>query len=190
MTEQPPEEFVQDDDAEGPDVPDLNDLPDNEPDDKVLRTSRWRVRSWLSSRILKTEQARGVGMVFRAAIVARNAENDRTNVPGMCLVQCRTWADIPARYGDAITAWLNTNQRFPGDRKPPRGSFVFWSGGSHGHGHIAVSLGNGKIRTTDVPRSGLVTTVDLEWIERNWHLRYAGWAWDVNEGDCTARLVG
>ena len=26
-----------------------------------------------------------------------------------------------------------------------------------------------------------MATVDLGWIERNWHLRYAGWSWDTNE---------
>ena len=119
-------------------------------------------------------------MVYNAARTARNAENDRTNQVGMCLVQVRTWAGISARYGTAAIAWLNTNHRFPGDRNPPRGAPVFWTGGSHGYGHIALSLGGGKIRTTDVP-SGRVATVDLGYIERNWHERYAGWAWDLNE---------
>jgi hypothetical protein len=120
-------------------------------------------------------------MANRAAVAARNAENDRFNIPGTCLIQVRTWAGIPPRYGTAAIAWFNTNHRFPGDRHPPRGAAVFWTGGSHGYGHIALSLGGGRIRTTDVPRSGLVTTVDLGYIERNWHERYAGWAWDINE---------
>jgi hypothetical protein len=120
-------------------------------------------------------------MANRAGITARNAENDRTNDPGMCLQQCRLWAGIPARYSDASTAWFNTNHRFPGDRNPPRGSMVYWTGGSSGHGHIAVSLGKGKIRSTDAGGRGRVATVDLGWVERNWGQRYVGWAWDVNE---------
>ena len=120
-------------------------------------------------------------MVYNAMRTARNAENDRTNVPGMCLVQVRTWAGIDARYGTAAIAWFNTNHRFPGDRNPPRGAPVFWTGGSRGFGHIALSLGNGKIRSTDVGGSGNVATVDLGYIERNWHERYMGWAWDLNE---------
>ena len=119
-------------------------------------------------------------MVYSAERSARNAENDRTNGVGMCLQQVRLWSDIPARYPDATTAWRNTNDRHPGNRKPPRGSDVYWTGGSRGHGHIAKSLGNGKIRTTDVP-SGRCATVDLGYIERNWHLTYAGWSWDTNE---------
>lgn len=120
-------------------------------------------------------------MVYSAERSARNAENDRTNEPGYCQQQTRMWCGIGPRYGDAITAWRNTNDRHPGNRNPPRGSAVYWSGGSAGHGHAALSLGGGKIRSTDAGGRGRVATVDLGWIERNWHLTYAGWAWDINE---------
>jgi hypothetical protein len=120
-------------------------------------------------------------MVYTAETCARNAENDRTNDPGYCLQQVRLWCGANARYGDAATAWRNTNDRHPGNRNPPRGAPVYWTGGTHGYGHIAMSLGNGKIRSTDAGGRGRVATVDLGWIERNWHLKYGGWAWDVNE---------
>lgn len=120
-------------------------------------------------------------MVFTAEVTARNAENDRTNDPGMCQQQSRIWAGIGARYPDAATAWRNTNDRHPGNRNPPRGSMVFWTGGSSGHGHVAVSLGGGKIRSTDAGGRGRVATVDLGWVERNWGQHYGGWAWDNNE---------
>lgn len=120
-------------------------------------------------------------MVYTAERTARNAENDRTNDPGMCQQQVRMWDGVAARYPDATTAWRNTNDRHPGNRNPPRGSDVFWTGGSAGHGHVAKSLGGGKIRSTDAGGRGRVATVDLGWIERNWHLTYGGWAWDINE---------
>jgi len=120
-------------------------------------------------------------MAFTAAIAARNAVNDRTNDPGMCQQQTRIWAGISAKYPDAATAWRNTNDRHPGDRNPPRGSFVFWTGGSAGHGHVAMSLGGGKIRSTDAGGRGRVATVELGWVERNWGQHYAGWSWDNNE---------
>jgi hypothetical protein len=120
-------------------------------------------------------------MVYTAERTARNAENDRFNDPGYCQQQCRQWAGIGPKYPDAATAWRNTNDRHPGNRKPPRGSMVFWTGGSRGYGHVAVSLGNGKVRSTDAGGRGRVATVDLAWIERNWRLPYAGWAWDNNE---------
>jgi hypothetical protein len=120
-------------------------------------------------------------MVFTAEVCARNALNDRVNTPGMCQQQVRLWCGIPARYPDAITAWRNTNDRHPGNRNPPRGAAVYWGGGSAGHGHIALSLGGGKVRSTDAGGRGRVATIDLGWVERNWHLPYMGWAWDINE---------
>jgi|SRR5262245_2870514 len=84
-------------------------------------------------------------------------------------------------YADAATAWRNTNDRYPGNRNPPRGSAVYWTGGSHGYGHIAISVGGGKVRSTDAGGSGRVATVDLGWVEAHWGLPYAGWAWDINE---------
>lgn len=122
-------------------------------------------------------------MVYTAEVGARNAENDRTNDPGYCQQQTRMWSGISARYGDAATAWRNTNDRHPGDRTNiPRGAHVFWTGGSKGYGHVAMSLGGGKIRSTDAGGRGRVATVDLGWFDRNWpSLRYAGWAWDNNE---------
>jgi len=90
-------------------------------------------------------------------------------------------AGIPALYGDASTAWRNTNDRYPGNKNAPRGSFVYWTGGSKGYGHVAISLGGGKVRSTDYPTSGTVGTADIGWFETHWGLPYAGWAWDNNE---------
>lgn len=120
-------------------------------------------------------------MAYNAETTARNAEADKSNDPGYCLQQCRIWAGIPAMYPDATTAWKNTNDRYPGNKNPPRGSAVYWTGGSHGYGHIAISLGNGKVRSTDAGGSGKVATVDLGWVQSHWGLPYAGWAWDINE---------
>jgi hypothetical protein len=99
----------------------------------------------------------------------------------MCLQQSRQWAGIPARYPDATTAWKHTNDRHPGHRNPPRGAAVYWTGGRQGYGHIGISLGNGKVRSTDANGRGKVGTVTIGWVERNWNLPYAGWAWDINE---------
>lgn len=120
-------------------------------------------------------------MVYDAETGARNAEADKTNDPGYCQQQTRQWSGIPSKYPDATTAWKNTNDRHPGNKNPPRGAHVFWTGGSHGYGHVAMSLGGGKVRSTDAGGSGKVATVDLDWVQRNWGLPYAGWAWDNNE---------
>ena len=81
---------------------------------------------------------------------------------------------------DAVDGWLRATGKHPGDRNPPRGVPAFWAGGRKGYGHAAVSLGDGKIRSTDVPVAGKVGTVDLGWVERNWGLRYLGWAEGLN----------
>lgn len=118
-------------------------------------------------------------MVNNAETTARNAEKSTTNEPGYCLQWCRERAAIPAKYPDAATAWKNAERRHKGDRRPPRGAMVFWTGGSHGYGHIAVSIGEGKARSTDAGGSGRVATVNLEtWPA--WGLAFAGWADNVN----------
>jgi len=58
---------------------------------------------------------------------------------------------------------------------------VYWLGGSSGYGHIAVAVGNGKVRSTDAGGSGKVATVDIGWPESHWGLPYAGWADNVND---------
>jgi hypothetical protein len=119
-------------------------------------------------------------MVNNAEQTARNAEADQFNLEGMCLQQVRMWADIPAMHIDAATAWAHTVHRHPGDFDPPRGAAVYWTGGSGGHGHIALSLGGRKIRTTDGDGPGRVATRPLSWPTESWGLPYAGWAWDIN----------
>jgi hypothetical protein len=119
-------------------------------------------------------------MVNDAETTARHAEADQLNPVGMCLQQVRMWADIPARFPDAATAWANTEDRHPADLDPPRGALAYWTGGSEGHGHIACALGGGKIRTTDGAGPGRVATRPLSWVQEEWGMPYAGWAWDVN----------
>lgn len=120
-------------------------------------------------------------MVNDHETTARNAEQKTSNDPGMCLQWSRERAAIGQRYGDAATAWRNTNEPHPGDRNPPRGAMVYWTGGASGYGHIAPSVGGGKVRSTDSGGKGKVATVDIDWPVRSWGLTYVGWAWDVNE---------
>jgi len=120
-------------------------------------------------------------MVYDAQTTAHRAEQDDTNAVGYCLQWCREKAGIDPLYGDAATAWAHTHDRHPGALDPPRGALAYWTGGSHGYGHIAVSVGNGRIRSTDAGGAGRVATVPLAWVRNTWGLPYAGWAWDVNE---------
>ncbi len=120
-------------------------------------------------------------MVRDAEATASSAEASTSNDPGYCLQWSRERASIGALFPDAATAWRNAMHRHAGDRHPPRGAMVYWTGGSHGYGHIAVSLGGGQIRSTDAGGAGRVATVDLSWPEYKWGLTYAGWADNVND---------
>jgi hypothetical protein len=113
--------------------------------------------------------------------VARAAEASTSHMPpGYCLVWSRTRALIDARYGTASIAWANAADRRY-DRNPPRGAFAYWTGGSKGYGHIAVSLGGGLIRSTDADGAGSVATRHLDWFDTYWpSLTYVGWADNTN----------
>jgi hypothetical protein len=105
---------------------------------------------------------------------------------GMCAKWTREKYGLPAlgdfdRDGDAdaVDMWQACVLKEAGDRNPPAGVPVFWSGGSKGHGHAAISLGDGFVRTIDRPRSGVVSTVPLAEIEQAWGLKYLGWTIDL-----------
>ena len=116
---------------------------------------------------------------------ARVAEADNFNDPGMCQQQTRNWFNAPSAGdqdkdgdADAVDGWKSEpmSARHEGDRNPPRGVPVSWSGGSSGHGHRAISLGGGNIRSTDAGGRGKVATVKLDWVEKNWGMKYLGWS--------------
>src|SRR5215471_1223651 len=98
---------------------------------------------------------------------------------GMCLKYVHIWLEIGSLYPTAISAWNHARYRHAGST-PPRGAPTFWADGSTGAGHIALSLGGGNIRSTDVYSSYHVSSVPLTWIRNNWGLPYLGWSEDLN----------
>ena len=123
-------------------------------------------------------------MVYNREEAARRAEASKTNTPGTCQAWTRTQFGAPSvgdvdRDGDAdaVDGWKSEPvSKLHTDRNPPRGVPVAWSGGRNGYGHRAISLGNGKIRSTDAGGLGKVATVDLEWVEKTWGMHYLGWS--------------
>jgi len=124
-------------------------------------------------------------MVRNREEAAQAAEATHTNVPDACQAQTRAWFDVPSvgdfdgdGAADAEDGWKSEPEKYKhhGDRNPPRGTPVSYLGGSHDNGHRAMSLGNGKIRSTDAGGRGRVATVPLDWPEKNWGLTYAGWS--------------
>lgn len=106
------------------------------------------------------------------------------NVPNTCQLVTRGWFDAPSvgdfdgdGAADAEDGWKSepTNAKHF-DRNPPRGVPVSYLGGSRDNGHRAISLGNGLIRSTDAGGTGRVATVRLDWPEKTWGLKYAGWS--------------
>ncbi|QWF23369.1 CHAP domain-containing protein [Nocardioides sp. LMS-CY] len=115
-----------------------------------------------------------------AAQTAASAMESTTNEPGQCLGWAREQAGIPSKYAAATTAWRHASGRHTGNATPPRGAAVYWTGGSSGHGHVAISLGNGLVRSSDAGGSGTVATVPIRYFDREWDLEYAGWAGSIN----------
>lgn len=124
-------------------------------------------------------------MVYNREEAAQRAEASKVNTPGYC----QAWTNIQfhgAPVGDfdgdgdadAMDGWKSepVSARHVGDRTPPRGVPVAYSGGSHGYGHRAISIGHGMIRSTDAGGSGRVATVDIGWPERQWGMQYLGWS--------------
>lgn len=64
---------------------------------------------------------------------------------GNCLGFVRDAYGSPGTGGDATHAFLATSQR----GSDAFGALAWWTGGSAGHGHVAVSLGDGTVYSTD-----------------------------------------
>jgi hypothetical protein len=101
-----------------------------------------------------------------------------TNRVGMCLWHVQDWFGSPHKYPDAISQ-AHALHLYPGT--PPAGVPVFYSGGRHGH--VAISAGGGRIRSTDCPSDGRVGETDLNWPQRRWGHNYIGWARNIGGVD-------
>jgi len=133
---------------------------------------------------------------FSREEAADRALASKTNVPGTCQAMVRLWLGAPSAGdqdhdgdSDAVDGWKSEPVRFRhlGDRTPPRGVPMAWSGGSSGFGHRALSLGvNHKgvhlIRSTDMSEDGhympgVTGTVTFKQISTAMPaLRYTGWS--------------
>lgn len=97
---------------------------------------------------------------------------------GYCLKFSRMAAGAPAKAYNANTAWEEAQFKHRVGT-PPRGAFVFWSGGKHGH--VAISDGGGYVWSTDIKRRGKVDRYPIAGIPLKWYGRkLRGWTEDVN----------
>lgn len=128
------------------------------------------------------------GKPFEAA--QKEWRNPSRDWRGWCLVFVRTCYDVPAGVRSAADSWRMADHKHPTSdpHAIPRGVPVFWLGGSHGFGHIAVSAGGGMCWSTDLRRPGKVDKVPIDDVRRLWGLQLAGWAEEVN-GQRVVELV-
>lgn len=81
----------------------------------------------------------------------------------------------------AAIAWTRTDVRRAIATDLPKGTLIWWLGGTNGAGHVAIYAGGGKVWSTDIYRSGFFDLVPLELIVANWpKLRLAGSSYDID----------
>lgn len=101
---------------------------------------------------------------------------------GFCLQWVRSCFSVDARYFDAAEAWNEAGRRHRTNsgKHCPRGVPVWWTGGSSGHGHVALSVGGGYCLSTDAAGSGKCAKVKIDDLTANWGLDFRGWSEDIN----------
>lgn len=96
---------------------------------------------------------------------------------GYCLKWVRLCFGVPAKYPTAYAAWQGARRRHTGT--PPANVPVFFAPSGNGFGHVAYSLGGGRVRTTNSATNKIHNTT-IATIERQWGQRYLGWTEDLN----------
>jgi Glycosyl hydrolases family 25 len=117
----------------------------------------------------------------RRTALAR-AASTRTWPVGMCDNFCANMYGFKASgYVDAVAHWkaLPAAVRHSGDTVVPAGMLAYWSGG---HGHVAISAGNGDVWSTDIAGPGTVARVPLARVAADWGKPYLGWSEPVFQG--------
>lgn len=102
---------------------------------------------------------------------------------GQCLKTVRQYYNVPSKYGTATQSWFEADHKhFSSDgRDAPRGAPVWWTGGSSGAGHIAISCGGGVCMSTDWKEAGKVNYAHINDITSHWNLNYKGHTREVND---------
>lgn len=110
------------------------------------------------------------------------SQHGPTREAGMCLSMVVNAYQVHHGIPDAITSWnmaVHKHRNHSG-MGIPRGWPVYWSGGSAGHGHVAISAGSGWCWSTDIERPGRFDLVRLDRIHSQWGLTLLGWTNDLN----------
>jgi len=110
------------------------------------------------------------------------ARNNMSWPEGYCLQWVRSCFGVGSRYMDATEAWdkADRKHRTNSGYNCPRNVPVWWTGGSAGHGHVALSVGNGYCISTDAAGPGRSAKVRIDDLTARWGLNFRGWTEDIN----------
>jgi len=102
-------------------------------------------------------------------------KTNNSNYYGMCdhIVGLAYGRSASGHY-DAISHWKSTPSKYKHSGKGiPAGGLAFFSGGSHGH--VAISVGDGKLISNDIHGRGTYTYTTISEIQSKWGDKYLGW---------------
>jgi hypothetical protein len=102
---------------------------------------------------------------------------------GYCLQWVRSTFSVAPLYASASDAWREAKRKHPTNsgKHCPRNVPVWWTGGSQGFGHVALSVGNGFCLSTDAGGAGKCAKVEIDELTRRWGLDFKGWTEDIND---------
>lgn len=102
---------------------------------------------------------------------------------GQCLRTVRQFYKVPSKYWSAAASWQAADHKhYTNDgRDCPRGTPVWWTGGSRGAGHVAISCGGGVCITTDWKEPGRLSYARIDDITSQWGLDFKGYTREVND---------
>lgn len=95
-------------------------------------------------------------------------------------------------YASAAAAWrsIPDEHKSPGERNAPAGALYYWTGGGHGYGHVALSLGDGTMACNDA-QGKIWIAPNAEMFRYYGRQKFEGWAQPyfgklvANVGDAT-----
>ena len=111
-----------------------------------------------------------------ASQAVASANRWHSNKTGMCLYTVQCYFSAPWSGPYAEWSWHHWGGQHHGDKNPPAGVPVYWHNSRSKYGHIAISLGNGRIRSTDWPGHGRIGNLTIDQMTRAWNLQYLGWS--------------
>lgn len=119
-----------------------------------------------------------ISRLQRPSVSVARARRHTSGFSGMCLHFVWRCLDGQHKYGlrDANAAY-RASKHLRTTGTPPAGVPVYFLGSKHGH--VALSVGGGRIRSTDWPSSNRISEVKISDLAEAWGRRYAGWAADM-----------